>query len=131
MSERANVGRQSGEPLIFDIDLRWALWSTDESLWADYAPETLKHLKGGFDGDFDEHGDTVMIRTAPRKEIRFGTVIINPKSSLVQVVFWSDYDDGSRDDEDDSFPLPDTFEEFMAKVDQVESRLIDKERAAG
>jgi hypothetical protein len=52
MSETVNIDRKQGDPLEFHIDLKWALWSTNESLWADYAPDTLKHLKAGFAGDF-------------------------------------------------------------------------------
>lgn len=133
MSESVNIDRKQGDPLEFRIDLKWALWSTNESLWADYAPDTFKHLKSGFAGDFDEHGDAIVVVTAPRKEIRFGKVVLDPKAGTVTVTFNSEFDDDEEVQgvwESDEFPMPATFEEFLAKVDEVENRLIAKEQAA-
>jgi len=133
MSESVNIDRQQGDPLEFRIDLKWSLWSKDADHFEKYAPETLKHLKAGFAGDFDEHGDTIVVTTAPRKEIRFGKVVLDPKAGTVTVTFNSEFDDDEEVQgvwESDEFPLPDTFEEFMAKVDEVEERLIAKEQAA-
>ena len=133
MSESVNIDRQQGDPLEFRVDLKWSLWSVAEEYWQEYAPETLKHLKAGFAGDFDEHGDTIVVVTAPRKEIRFGKVVVDPKANLVTVTFTSEFDDDEEVQgvwESDEFPLPATFEEFMTKVDEVEERLIAKEQAA-
>lgn len=131
MSESVNIDRQQGDPLEFRVDLKWSLWSVAEEHWQEYAPETLKHLKAGFAGDFDEYGDTIVVTTAPRKEIRFGKVTIDPKANLVTVTFNSEFDEDQEVQgvwESDEFPIPDTFEEFMAKVDEAEGRLIAKER---
>ena len=126
MSESVNIDRQQGAPLEFHIDLKWSLWSVQAEHFEEYAPETIKHLRAGFAGGFDEHGDTIVVLTAPRKEIRFGKVTIDPKANLVTVEFRSEFDDDSQLHETDEFTLPDTIEEFMTKVDEVEERLIAK-----
>lgn len=64
---------QEGGTAEFDIDLKWSLWSTDEGVWEQYAPEALKHLKLMND-------NTLILKTAPRKEIRYGTVTITGTS---------------------------------------------------
>lgn len=133
MSERVNIDRQQGDPLVFTVDLKHALWSRDRGYWEEFAPNTLSHLAAGFDGAFDEFGDTIVIETAPRKEIRFGKVVVDPKAGRVTVTFNSEFDDDSDVQgvwESDEFPLPDTLEEFLARVDDVEGRLIAKEEAA-
>ena len=129
MTESINIDRQQGDPLKFCIDLKWSLWSVSEEYWQEYAPETLKHIKAGFAGGFTEHGDVIVVSTAPRKEIRFGMVTIDPKTRVVTVAFRSEFDDDSCVREDDTFPLPDTFDEFLTKVDAVEDRLIALEVA--
>jgi hypothetical protein len=133
MSERVNVDRQQGDPLVFSVDLKHALWSKDRDYWQEYAPNTLAHLIAGFDGAFDEHGDTIVIETAPRKEIRFGKVVLDPKAGTVTVTFNSEFDDDADIQgvwESDEFPLPETLDEFLALVDDAEARLIAKEEAA-
>lgn len=57
----------------FSIDLKWSLWSQDESIWQDYAPEALRHMKLMYN-------NTLILKTAPRKEIRYGTVTITGTS---------------------------------------------------
>jgi hypothetical protein len=61
--------QSEGGSAEFDIDLKWSLWSQDEGTWEQYAPEALKHLRMMSD-------NTLVLKTAPRKEIRFGTVTI-------------------------------------------------------
>lgn len=128
MSERIDTDRQQGDPIKIAIDLKHSLWSKDVEHFAEYAPDTLAHLRAGFDGAFDEYGDTIEIQTAPRKEIRFGNVIIEPKIGRVSVRFWSEFDDGSTETEEEEFSLPETLAEFMSQVDGIEERLIEKER---
>lgn len=48
-----------------EVDLKWSLWTTDESIWQDYAPGVLDKIK---------RGEVAVLRTAPRKEIRYGDV---------------------------------------------------------
>ena len=131
MSESVNIDRRQGDPLEFRIDLKWSLWSADIEHFEEYAPETLKHLKAGFDGAFAEYGDYVVIVTAPRKEIRYGKVTIDPKTDRVTVTFRAEWDDDQEEQgvwESDEFELPETLEEFMKLVDDAEARLIEKER---
>ena len=125
MSEKFNIDRQPGDPLVFNIDLKWSLWSASRDFWMERAPCTFLHLTDGFFGDFDEYGDDVVINTAPHKEIRFGTVTIMPKQDLVMVHFWAEYDDESRDDVFETFPIPDDFDQFLRVVDNYEQRLIN------
>ena len=54
-------------PSEVEIDLKWILWTTDESIWTDYAPEAWALLQA--------YPEELTIHTAPRKEIRFGTVV--------------------------------------------------------
>jgi hypothetical protein len=131
MSESVNIDRKQGDPLEFRIDLKWSLWSADIEHFEEYAPETLKHLRAGFAGDFAEYGDYVVITTAPRKEIRYGKVTIDPKTDRVTVTFRAEWDDDQEEQgvwESDEFELPETLEEFMKLVDDAEARLIEKER---
>lgn len=77
MSEIANICRAKGEPLRFDIDLKWSLWSKDKEYWLEYAPETFKHIQSGIDeGWLEETGETLEIVSRPRKECRYGKVLL-------------------------------------------------------
>jgi hypothetical protein len=130
--EVVNIGRQPGEPLTFSVDLKWSLWSYMEEYWEEYAPEAFAHLRAGFAGAFAEHGDTLVIHTAPRTEIRYGTVTLDPRARTVRVEFRSEFDEGEVPPavyESDEFPLPETLAEFLAQVDEVEDRLIDQVNA--
>lgn len=124
MSERIEIGRNQGEPLVFYVDLKWALWSADVDYWREHAPQTTEHLIAAFNGAFDEFGDTLVIHTAPRKEIRFGTVTIDPKANLVVVEFRAEFDDDEPQYERDEFLLPGTLHELLVRVDEVERRLL-------
>lgn len=64
---------QEGGSAEFSIDLKWALWSADEGIWEQYAPEALKHLHMMSD-------NSLILHSAPRKEIRYGTVTITGTS---------------------------------------------------
>ena len=119
------------EPLTFAVDLKWSLWSAAEEYWEEYAPEALAHLREGFAGAFED-GGTIVIHTAPRKEIKYGTVTIDPCAGFVTVAFRSEFDEGEVPPavyESAEFPLPGTLAEFLAQVDEVEDRLIDQVQA--
>lgn len=130
MSESVKIDRQQGDPLEFTVDLKWSLWSRDAGYWQDMAPNTYDHLKAGFDVAFDEYGDTIWIHTAPRKEIRFGRVGIDPKEGRCAVTFWAEFDDIPSVYALTSFHLPDTLDEFLRMVDDVEASLIERIAAA-
>lgn len=126
MSETWKIDRKQGDPLEVTIDFKHALWSADEGYWAEYAPDTLKHLKAGIDGgELAESGDTFIIHTAPKKEIRFGKVTIDSKRGAVWVEFRQEWDEGEAVTSNHSFLLPKTTAELLAEVDTVESRLIE------
>lgn len=55
-------------PALIEVDLKWSLWSSDIGFWEERDPEAAKVLRA-----FPEK---VEIHTAPRKEIRFGRVIM-------------------------------------------------------
>lgn len=132
MSEVVNIGRQPGEPLTFAVDLKWSLWSVAEEYWEEYAPEALAHLRAGFAGAFEEHGDTLVLHTAPRKEIRYGTVTLDPRADTVRVTFRAEFDEGEEPPavwESAEFPLPAALAELLAQVDEVEDRLIAQVQA--
>lgn len=62
-----------GKTAEFKIDLKWSLWAADEGIWEEYAPDALRHLKMMFN-------NTVIIKTTPRKEIRWGKVWVTGTS---------------------------------------------------
>jgi len=106
------------------IDLKWSLWSADEAVWEEYAPDTLSHLRSYLEGEDSDSGDIFCIHTAPRKEIRFGHVTLDHETSLVVVTFLQEWDDGTVEPFEDSFPLPSTLAEFLSRVDGVEERML-------
>jgi len=53
-----------------EVDLKWSLWSRDKEFWEARAPGVWDTLEGL------TPGSALEIRTAPRKEIRFGSVKI-------------------------------------------------------
>lgn len=56
-----------------DIDLKWSLWSEDPESFRERAgEELLQAMRQAFDGT----GEPLRLRTAPAKEIRFGSVEI-------------------------------------------------------
>lgn len=57
----------------FSIDLKWSLWSQDEGIWEQYAPEVLKHMRL-------MDNNTLILKSSPRKEIRYGTLTITGTS---------------------------------------------------
>lgn len=75
---------------IESIDLKWSLWTTDFSVWMDYAPEFYDTMRIILDtsGSFE-------VRTAPRKEVRFGYVKFQRKGNRYTatvdfVTIWDD-----------------------------------------
>jgi hypothetical protein len=80
------------------VDLKWSLWSAHEKHWQDYAPTVLATLRAGItDGQILETGCGITIRTAPRKEIRFGEVTIYPYNGhlFADISFRSEWDEPS------------------------------------
>jgi hypothetical protein len=72
------------------IDLKWSLWTECKGTWKEYAPELLKTLHAL------KVGESVTIHTAPRKEIRYGTVKITREKKTVWSAdgwFASEWDD--------------------------------------
>jgi len=78
------------------VDLKWSLWSARVEHWEEYAPETLALLRAGIEGGHMlESGEGCVIRTAPRKEIRHGTVEIYPRDGRIfaDVLFGCEWDE--------------------------------------
>lgn len=65
------------KPISFNIDFKWSLWMSDMSVWD---AETREASKLAFAGE----GAPVIIHTAPRKEIRYGTVVISQGKANVE-----------------------------------------------
>jgi hypothetical protein len=143
------------EPLEFDIDLRWSLWTADEDGFAenDHNQKVLDAMKAAFAG-----GRPVTVNTAPKKEIRFGSVDITKGTANVHFSFeWDeDYEHLYRVEEiapdlspkeerdaresismflcelenyQDREIKADTFAELMAAIDKVESDLLESEQS--
>lgn len=60
------------EPIKLQVDLKWSLWSEDRGYWEEFAPGTWAQMEAAFLGS----GPPVVVHTAPRKEIRYGSVTI-------------------------------------------------------
>jgi len=99
MSEKFDTGRLQGDPIKVHIDLKWSAWSADTSVWEDYAPQTLAHIRDGIEGGvFEESGDTLEIISSPKKECRSMIVAMRPHEgdlvvSVQTATFWDDPND--------------------------------------
>ena len=115
--ERGGSGRQ--EPIEISVDLKWSVWSQDAYTWKDYAPETYKHMKSGVDGgELEESGDSLLIRSSPKKEIRYGSVYIyydaKAGSCAANVSFFTEWDDAYELEDTLGKPLED-FEKMLPR----------------
>lgn len=134
------------------VDLKWSLWSADKKHWEQHAPrvwEDIEKLKAG---------QKMHVRTAPRKEIRYGSAVIkrHPDCYVAAVDFATEWDEmeslcdtlGIPEDrrievEAGVFPLHEngigvtvcrevrgeTVEALMLAIDEVEARLLDDDTA--
>lgn len=66
------------EPEKVTVDLKWSLWSKDESTWEERSPGLLARMREAFNGT----GPALEINTAPRKEIRCGFVTISKRKAV-------------------------------------------------
>jgi len=80
-----STGRFKGDEHLWEIDLKWSAWSGDPGVWDERAPKTYAMLVDGFDGGFEESGETVRIRSGPRKESRYMEVVFKPEGDGVRV----------------------------------------------
>jgi hypothetical protein len=134
------------------VDLKWSLWSTHRDHWDEYAPGLWDMMEAAFNGlevsaplDPQDQGDgaIVTVNTAPRKEIRYGTVTI--AYGYAEVDFWTEPDDeydqehkGRTYEEADLHwggrveldPETATFEDLMALIDAEEDKLIEWEQTS-
>jgi hypothetical protein len=63
-----------------EVDLKWSLWSAECVTWEDYGyGEALRLMEEALGG-----GEPVTIHTAPRKEIRYGSVEVGEKIAFIQ-----------------------------------------------
>jgi hypothetical protein len=154
--ERGGSWRQ--EPIEMSVDLKWSIWSKDADTWKDHAPETYKHMKAGVDGgELEESGDALLIRSSPKKEIRYGSVYIyydaKKDSCAAEVCFTTEWDDPCDladvlgkpvDDFEEMLPehacgigcevtrtvYAKTLRTLLKKIDAVEDELIKEDAAA-
>lgn len=59
------------DPEVIRVNLKWSAWSKHQEHWDDHAPGIWEKLSAL------PIGQSVTVRTAPRKEIRYGTVEIS------------------------------------------------------
>ena len=78
-----------------NIDLKYALWSADVGHWEDHAPDALALLRAAVESGDLHDGHRVTINTAPRKEIRAGTVQLSAQDGHVfaDVEFHTEWDE--------------------------------------
>src|SRR5512137_184625 len=68
------------------VDLKWSLWSADPDYWEEHdGGEVLAAMRAALAG-----GDVVEVVTAPRKEIKFGRVLVG--EGRANVSFRSEWD---------------------------------------
>lgn len=54
------------------VDLKWSCWTIDEGIWDDYAPGVWQRMHDAWQGT----AAPIAVSTGPRKEIRYGYVVI-------------------------------------------------------
>lgn len=137
----------------YDVDLRWSLWSKYTEEFEGRNAEAINAAKQVFDGEYDY---PVKIHTAPKKEIRFGTVTFTGQTA--EVLFSFDWDEpyeqiwrveeitGELNEQEEAsvreqiemffseldWSVSDdvsgsTFAELMERIDEVESNLLEQE----
>jgi hypothetical protein len=74
----------SEKPLDFEIDLKWSLWSTDESLWKESCKEENQDILTIMRNAFNGTDKRIVIHSAPRREIRFGQVELSKGKAKVE-----------------------------------------------
>lgn len=117
------------------VDLKWSLWSRDKETWEEYAPGILDWMRKWFEASTDEGNPESAglsdsprkVGTAPRKEIRFGDVEIEPEKAHVH--FWAEWDSGRQFHIQETVEA-ETFQELMHKIDHLEVDLMRDECAA-
>ncbi|WP_156820670.1 hypothetical protein [Thioalkalivibrio thiocyanodenitrificans] len=97
-----------GEIEDINVDLKWGLWLSLPGDWESYAPGVWGRMDKAFSGE----GPAVRIRTAPRKEILYGDVIISRRK--VSVDFLARWD--SPDDLVPDWVPQDKFEDFEEMI---------------
>ena len=132
------------------VDLKWSLWSQDQSVWNEYAPRVWKQMQDAFLGKTGP----LKISTAPRKEIQFGSVtVFKGGAKGVLTTEWDDVE-GLADtlgvECDDVFRecVPFTvenmapgvslefsvkarkFESLMWRIDEEECRMLERDKRA-
>src|SRR5215467_10277843 len=74
------------EKNMIELDLKWSLWSEERGAFPDGVVDAILLAWSG-SGDLE-------IRTAPKKEIRFGTVIVRSGGADVEFNYeWDDPED--------------------------------------
>jgi len=89
--------RRNSNPSI-TVDLKWSLWTTDQTMWRAAAGEKWPLVCAALTGEMDEDC-SLTIRTSPRKEIRDGHVYVrwNSEGDLIAEVFFRAEWDEPRD----------------------------------
>ena len=103
------------------VDLKWSLWSRDKGVWDERAPGVWELMHDAFFG----HGN-VSIETAPRKEIRFGIVLI--RKGAADVEFEAEWD--HRKFVVHEVIWANLFEDLMHHIDHREVDLMRDEHKA-
>lgn len=128
-----SIDRGSGDPQVWQIDLKHSIWSHDDGVWADRAPLVWRAIwEGIVEGKIEEHGEALVVKASGSNTDRFGEVSFRPhgEDGLVEVdvSFKAEgHDEDETIDRDDAFTVTgdeDGFDEAMRRIDLVESNLI-------
>lgn len=117
------------QPEDLNVDLKWSVWSMDETEWEERAPGAWEQMREYFDASTDPGnpeqselvGHPLVVNSGPRKEIRWGTVEISPGRATVKM--WAEWDNGTQFLLEEQIEA-ETFEELMHLIDHCEIELI-------
>lgn len=135
------------ESVKVSVDLKWSCWSEDKGIWDEYAPSVYQQMEAAFKGETGP----ITVHTAPRKEIRYGSVTISKGNAegcfstgwdsveeladtldlgyshaLYEMIPYSTYLGAPGTDWDFQVKAR-TFRSLMRKIDQQETELMSKD----
>src|SRR5688572_2388735 len=73
---------------ILRIDLRWSAWSRDRACWETEEPGALTEIQSAWTA-----GRNLIVESLPKKEIRYGRVVLHGPSRAAAWVFEEGWDE--------------------------------------
>lgn len=95
------------KPETISVDLKWSCWTEDKSVWDEYAPGVYQKMADAFTGK----SKPVEINSGPRKEIRYGCIVISKGQATGH--FCTEWDDAESLAETLNIEPDDAFREMI------------------